>query len=136
MENGLIIRRCKTLNAIHLRPYKGFDPSEVQIHPKTYVQDALAVDGILDTLAELQTQLNAREKSSEGFEEYPKVLMLGTGSSVPNKVRNTSGILLQLSEDCSIILDCGESTLTQIVRFFGESEADRILKTIKVEKFT
>lgn len=60
--------------------------------------------------------------------------MLGTGSSIPNKVRNTSGMLLQIDEERSIILDCGEGTLGQLYRFFGEPEIYNVLKTIKVSK--
>lgn len=30
------------------------------------------------------------------IKEYPKILFLGTGSCIPNKTRNTSGILVKL----------------------------------------
>ena len=104
----------------------------MKIQPKEYVQDVFSIDGFLDALADLQTEVNAKTKSLGNMEEYPKLIMLGTGSSIPNKVRNTSGILFQISKDNSILLDCGESTFGQMVRFFGESEVDRILKSIKV----
>jgi ribonuclease Z len=83
-------------------------------------------------MADLKIKLNTGEKSIDDLQSYPRFLMLGTGSSIPNKIRNTSGILLQIDEDRSMILDCGEGTVSQIMRFFGESEGYRILKTIKV----
>lgn len=58
--------------------------------------------------------------------------MLGTGCSVPNKIRNTSSILLRVNKDTSILLDCGEGTLGQIIRYYGVSEGLNILRTIKV----
>lgn len=58
--------------------------------------------------------------------------MLGTGCSVPNKIRNTSSILLRVNKDSSILLDCGEGTLGQIIRYYGVSEGLNILRTIKV----
>ncbi|OXU19872.1 hypothetical protein TSAR_013862 [Trichomalopsis sarcophagae] len=135
-NDGLFIHQCQTLNTVHLRPNTGLDKTSiVRINPKEYIQDVFAVDGFLDTLADLQTQLNAKTKplgnEKVNVEEYPRLVMLGTGSSIPNKVRNTSGILFQVNEDTSIILDCGEATMGQIIRFFGVSEADRVLKSIK-----
>ncbi|KAJ8683123.1 hypothetical protein QAD02_018915 [Eretmocerus hayati] len=129
--NGLILRRCQTGNAFNLRPHDGFQPNIVELTPKKYIQDALEIDGFLDSLADLQTRVNAQEKLLADAPEYPKLVMLGTGSSIPNKVRNTSGILLQFAEDKSMILDCGESTAAQITRAFGKSESERIFKTIK-----
>ncbi|XP_015588985.1 ribonuclease Z, mitochondrial [Cephus cinctus] len=131
-EINPIIHRVKTLHSINLRPLTGLDKSlELSISPKQYVDEAFAVDGFLDALAELQTNIAATSKSLINAPEYPKVLMLGTGSCIPNKVRNTSGILLRLDKECSILLDCGEGTMGQIIRFYGKSNATRILKTIK-----
>ncbi|CAG0919013.1 unnamed protein product [Notodromas monacha] len=51
--------------------------------------------------------------------EYPEIVFAGTGSAIPNKSRNTSGILVTKSENSRILMDCGEGTLGQIARFFG-----------------
>lgn len=121
------------MHTVHLRPHKGLETkTNVKINPKQYVKEVFNIDGFLDVLADLQTEVNAKTKSLGDLEEYPKLLMLGTGSSIPNKVRNTSGMLLQIDEERSIILDCGEGTLGQLERFFGASKMDQILKTIKV----
>ncbi|XP_058791636.1 ribonuclease Z, mitochondrial [Phymastichus coffea] len=129
-ENKLKIRHCKTLNGIQLRPHKGFDNTEVKLNPREYVQEALSIDGLCDAIADLQTETNNRIKSLGTVEEYPKIVFLGTGCSIPNKIRNTSSILLQISENNNILLDCGEGTAGQLVRFFGEEQADHILKNL------
>ena len=55
---------------------------------------------------------------SEG-DQFPLVTFLGTGSSVPSKYRNVTGILVETQPDSFIIMDCGEGTLGQLVRLHG-----------------
>lgn len=118
---------------MHLRPRVGFGTSnDLVLTPRAYIDETFAVDGFLDVLAELQTEINARTKALGDAAEYPKIVMLGTGSSIPNKTRNTSGILLRLDEDRSIIFDCGEGTAGQLIRIYGRQHVDKILSTIKV----
>ncbi|KAK0096883.1 hypothetical protein PV326_004049 [Microctonus aethiopoides] len=127
----LNIHRAETLNAIHLRPLKGLEESKIKISRETDIDEVFNVEGFLDSLAELQTDINAKSKCINESEAYPKILMLGTGSCIPNKTRNTSGILLRIDEDTSVLLDCGEGTIGQLIRFFGPSEIDKILASIK-----
>lgn len=129
----LNIHRAETLNAIHLRPLKGLEESKIKISRETDIDEVFNVEGFLDSLAELQTDINAKSKCINESEAYPKILMLGTGSCIPNKIRNTSGILLRIDEDTSVLLDCGEGTIGQLIRFFGPSEIDKILASIKVK---
>lgn len=132
-EDLAIVHRPRTHHTVHLQPELKFDTeNEILLHPKEYIDEVFAIDCFLDTLAELQTDINARTKLLSITGDYPKIVMLGTGSSIPSKVRNTSGILLRIDENHSILLDCGEGTFGQIVKFYGKSETDNILKTIKV----
>ncbi|GBN61385.1 Zinc phosphodiesterase ELAC protein 2 [Araneus ventricosus] len=62
--------------------------------------------------------------------EYPEVLFLGTSSATSTACRNVSAILVKLNSDNSILLDCGEGTFRQLVRYFGESEVARVLQKI------
>ncbi|KAL6268468.1 hypothetical protein P5V15_001601 [Pogonomyrmex californicus] len=127
-----IIHRPRTHHTLHLQPQLKFDTEhEVSLHPQEYVDEVFKIDGILDALAELQTNINARTKMLPVGNEYPKIVMLGTGSSIPNKVRNTSGILLRVDEDHSMLLDCGEGTFGQIVKIYGKSGTPNVIKTIK-----
>jgi ribonuclease BN (tRNA processing enzyme) len=48
------------------------------------------------------------------------ISFLGTGCAIPSKYRNVSGILVRLSADSSMLLDCGEGTWQQLVRMTRE----------------
>jgi len=62
---------------------------------------------------------------------YPVVTFLGTGSSVPSKYRNVSSILVETSPDSYLILDCGEGTISQLVRLLGKNGAEKVLMGLK-----
>ena len=57
---------------------------------------------------------------SKVTEKYPNVLFLGTASACPNQTRNISSILLNLSPSKSIIMDCSESTVIQINKYYAD----------------
>lgn len=135
-EDLAVVHRPRTHYTIHLQPELKFDAAnEVSLHPKEYINEVFENDGFLDALAELQTNINARTKNFSCRNSYPKIVMLGTGSSIPSKVRNTSGILLRVDESHSMVLDCGEGTYGQIARIFGKSETGNVMRTIKVIHF-
>lgn len=108
----------------------------------------MKVEGFSTALNELKQQIN-EHGNNRTIKSFPKVIFLGTGSCIPNKTRNTSGILLQMryyitsfstfhgikrvfsfSKNNYILLDCGEGTYGQIVRFFGPEKVDEILANI------
>ena len=62
---------------------------------------------------------NVSSGSGVSADLYPVVTMLGTGSSVPSKYRNVTGILVETEPDSWILLDCGEGTFGQMVRLYG-----------------
>lgn len=60
-----------------------------------------------------------------------KLIVLGTGSASPSKLRASSGIYLELSGTTtadveSMLVDCGEGTFGQLWRQFGSKVAQRI----------
>ena len=55
---------------------------------------------------------------------------LGTGAAIPSKYRNVTGILLR-NGDSSILMDCGESSLGQLYKRFGQQETEKILKSLR-----
>jgi ribonuclease Z len=58
-----------------------------------------------------------------------EIAFLGTGSSMPAKYRNVSGIFLDVPSRGSAFLDCGEGTYGQMVRLYGaEGAAERLLR--------
>lgn len=64
--------------------------------------------------------------------KYPIITFLGTGSCLPNKLRNVSAILMQTSDDCYILLDCGEGTFGQMIRLFGLKRTRKIIENLKI----
>ncbi|KAF8419314.1 hypothetical protein EV426DRAFT_615810 [Tirmania nivea] len=71
----------------------------------------------------------------EGLGEMPgnevEIIPLGTGSAMPSKYRNVSATLLRVPGAGSILFDCGEATLGQLARFYGQEKLPEVLKDIK-----
>ncbi|KAG2992374.1 hypothetical protein PC118_g4598 [Phytophthora cactorum] len=69
--------------------------------------------------------------SQEEVATSRKLIVLGTGSAAPSKLRASSGMYLELSETNaadvdSMLVDCGEGTFGQLWRQFGGDVAERI----------
>ncbi|CAG7701988.1 unnamed protein product [Allacma fusca] len=110
------------------RPAVGFETSEVVgLCPDEYLKEAMLMENFPEELARFKEKVGSMDKSSE----YPNILFSGTGSSIPNKARNVSGILLTISENTRMIFDCGEGTFGQLYRFYGPSEINRVLTELK-----
>uniref|UniRef100_A0A8C2CPG2 Zinc phosphodiesterase ELAC protein 2 n=1 Tax=Cyprinus carpio TaxID=7962 RepID=A0A8C2CPG2_CYPCA len=62
-------------------------------------------------------------------EKFPEIVFLGTGSSLPMKIRNVSGTLVNISSSQSLLLDCGEGTFGQLCRHYGD-DVDEILSRL------
>ena len=78
------------------------------------------VKGMAEAMEVARTYLTEGTDESETDDgKYPLVTFLGTGSSVPSKYRNVTGILVETQPGSFIILDCGEGTLGQLVRLHG-----------------
>ncbi|XP_034950264.1 ribonuclease Z, mitochondrial [Chelonus insularis] len=131
---NLKIHRAKVLNSINLRGPRdtmlGLNNLDVQVNHEECINEVMEIEGTDSSLENLRKEINARSTLIENSPSFPKIAMLGTGSSIPNKVRNVSGILLRIDEDTSILLDCGEGTTGQIVRLYGP-KADNIFASIK-----
>ena len=75
--------------------------------------------GIADALETAKAFTADGSETGESEDKYPEVTFLGTGSSVPSKYRNVTGILVETEPGSYMILDCGEGTLGQLVRLHG-----------------
>ncbi|CAM9335632.1 unnamed protein product, partial [Phaeothamnion confervicola] len=59
--------------------------------------------------------------STNGAGTGVELAFLGTGSAIPSKYRNVSGIYLCLGADgAGMLMDCGEGTMGQLWRMFGD----------------
>ncbi|XP_021942472.1 ribonuclease Z, mitochondrial-like [Zootermopsis nevadensis] len=129
-SNIFSLIQARTFCSIHLRPRRGVDrQGELKLFPKQYIEETRCVDGFPEVLAELKQML--METQVDPLRKFPQVLFLGTGSCIPNKTRNTSSILIHTSKDDCILLDCGEGTYGQLVRFYGPREVDAVLRKLR-----
>lgn len=122
-----------SLTAYHLRPLKGLDRSnEAILDPASYLEEAYKINNFNESLELLKQEMAKARVHKNRETEFPKILFLGTGSCIPNKTRNVSSILIHSSPDACILLDCGEGTWGQMIRFYGEEEATDLLAKLKL----
>lgn len=80
----------------------------------------------LEELKLKQKTLPTKQKVS-----YPEFIFLGTASSISLPIRNVSGILVNLDEQTSILLECGENTYGQLLRFYGPRQIGQVLRRLR-----
>ncbi|XP_065342080.1 ribonuclease Z, mitochondrial-like [Cloeon dipterum] len=118
-----------TLVKCNVQPKPGIDlSSRLLIDPQLYVEECLVEAGFEEELKSLSRKLQIADVKGA---VYPRVTFLGTGSCIPNKTRNTSGILVETSKDSCFLMDCGEATAGQLIRLFGLPGANDILRKLK-----
>ena len=88
-------------------------------------------------LAQLAREEIASELSnSSAGEDLPsgdaEIITLGTGSALPSKYRNVSATLLRVPGCGSYLLDCGENTLGQLRRVYGDEGLKEVLRDLKL----
>ncbi|XP_043260367.1 ribonuclease Z, mitochondrial [Colletes gigas] len=127
------IHRGRTMQTLDVLPYFKRMKCIVFSNPDKYINEIFSTPEFEDELTKLKKNIKIKTAELELLDtpEYPRIVMLGTGSSIPNKVRNTSAILLRVDENTSILMDCGEGTFSQIIRLYGTSNVGDILRTIK-----
>ncbi|KAL2074328.1 hypothetical protein VTL71DRAFT_8106 [Oculimacula yallundae] len=122
----------------------------LQLEPKTELQDTNIVP-YLDTMtvvketsSEVQELAKVAQKEitspeflvhlDESQKDIPskdaEIITLGTGSALPSKYRNVSATLLRVPGYGNYLFDCGENTLGQLYRVFGDETPD-ILRDLK-----
>lgn len=131
------VEAAETLTKFRLRPYLGLQrDAVVKLDPSAYLEEAWASPGFSERLQELKAASNHQGGTAgEHLPQppsaaYPEIVFLGTASAIPGKDRNVSAVLVNLREDLSILLDCGEGTLNQLVRFYGSPRVHKVLATL------
>ncbi|GFY59139.1 zinc phosphodiesterase ELAC protein 2 [Trichonephila inaurata madagascariensis] len=124
IENVFLAR---TLERYYLRPNNGLDRSySLTFNPEDFVEEAMNAEGFDALLKDLHSKIQVKAKFVNG-DLYPEVAFLGTGSSIPSKVRNVSAILIKSSEKEYLLMDCGEGTYGQMLRLYGNQVNDVLL---------
>ena len=94
--------------------------SKIKSHPE--LQERFLSASTSTILAKQQNQSLLTESS---------VTFLGTASASPSKYRSLSAILVHLPNNGYMFLDCGEGTISQLYKCFGEEHANHILCNLK-----
>lgn len=120
-----------------------------QLEPKVELQDTaiiphLQTGQLLENVPNYALEL-AQAAREEIAAELPKssanqalpspnaeIITLGTGSALPSKYRNVSATLLRVPGCGSYLLDCGENTLGQLKRVYGDEGLKEVLRDLKL----
>lgn len=126
-ESSKVIK-AESLLQLHIRPKRELCRANVVTpQPEIYMEEAMSLPGFSEKFQNLKRIL----KEQTGLKQrYPEVVFLGTSSATSTACRNVSGILVNVSDDESILLDCGEGTFGQMVRLYGPSATLQLLRTL------
>ncbi|CAG2208967.1 rnz [Mytilus edulis] len=83
----------------------------------------------MKTVTDFKSLLSAKQLENNKS-EYPEVAFLGTGSGFPGKFRNVTGFIINVDEETSILMDCGDGTINQLYMLYGD-KTDEILINMK-----
>ncbi len=126
IKHGSLIQASTSLK-LHVRPNPSVIEKQVlAIDEKAFGEEIDQIEGVREEIKNVNDKMVFKPEASE----FPKVIFLGTGSSVPNKYRNVSSILVETEANNFILLDCGEGTILQLHRTFGKARADEILRNL------
>ncbi|XXH04959.1 hypothetical protein Hte_011383 [Hypoxylon texense] len=103
--------------------------------------EKLAREDLSDEVLEMAKQAKAKVSDPEFLAKIEKVesdipnrdaevITLGTGSALPSKYRNVSATLLRVPGCGNYLFDCGENTLGQLRRVFG-NDLPEVLRELK-----
>lgn len=116
-----------------------FKVDKAQVVPELGIKKVIAeaspeVQQLADTAREqinLPAYLQDVEKKQQDIpSKDAEVITLGTGSALPSKYRNVSATLLRVPGYGGYLLDCGENTIGQLSRVFGDELPD-VLRDLK-----
>ncbi|MCL4136031.1 UNVERIFIED_CONTAM: hypothetical protein GTU68_056033, partial [Idotea baltica] len=133
-----LLNKCQAYTCLtyHIRPHLKIDESKkIKFNSNDFIKECYDIEGFQSTYDNVRTKVKAiKESIQKSTKErlYPNILFLGTGSCIPNKMRNTSGIVLNINSTSTMLLDCGEGTFGQLVRYLGASAADVFLRHLSL----
>lgn len=129
-----VIRDCPVMFRYFLRKNieLKFNPTLCKLDASnpTYSEMFKSIPELSENGKQISRQASIESASSPN--PLPNCLMLGTASCQPGILRNTTGIMMNLAEEQTLLLDCGEGTLMQLARYVGRARLAQHLASIKV----
>ncbi|XP_072027819.1 zinc phosphodiesterase ELAC protein 2-like [Amphiura filiformis] len=129
-DDSFRLQEGETFMLYHLRPDLGWTREHVPSdNVKEYLKEVEELpQEFHSSLEDLKNSLEILPSSHGNINnKYPELVFTGTGSAVPMRDRNVTGILLNVSETQSLLLDCGDGTYGQLYRFYGSKHVDDII---------
>nr|XP_055050937.1 zinc phosphodiesterase ELAC protein 2 [Misgurnus anguillicaudatus] len=121
--------RAECLLKFQLRPKLEWQRDAIpSCDTEEFLKEATEVPNFLQEVEECR-RFQSSASVSVSADRFPEILFLGTGSSLPMKIRNVSGTLVNISSSQSLLLDCGEGTFGQLCRHYGD-DVDEILSKL------
>uniref|UniRef100_A0A8C2IT95 Zinc phosphodiesterase ELAC protein 2 n=1 Tax=Cyprinus carpio TaxID=7962 RepID=A0A8C2IT95_CYPCA len=119
----LRLYKTKPAASLHVPNVRAECLMKFQLRPKLEWQRSVQVNNVYHVFNLLFIFCAAKG------EKFPEIVFLGTGSSLPMKIRNVSGTLVNISSSQSLLLDCGEGTFGQLCRHYG-NDVDEVLSRL------
>ena len=120
-----IIPSCPLMDYVLMpRSRRGLNKSSVRPLYSTNIVDKLkervtksgAVDGASQIIASIEKEEHSSGKEGGGSDSLGELIFTGTGSAIPCKHRNVTGMYLRMNNGNSMLLDVGEGTVGQLLR--------------------
>lgn len=122
--NASVLPKCLQFTPTPYLSLSMFEETETEIFPglkrllDQYIQRCHQVRSDVEALAKDRT------------DTYPggdvEIITLGTGSAGPSRYRNVASILVRAPKNLSFVFDCGEGTVGQLKRLFGEAYVEEL----------
>ena len=120
-----IIPSCPLMDYVLMpRSRRGLNESSVKPLYSTNIVDKLkeqvlesgAVDSASQIISSMEKKQHDSETEGNESENLGELIFTGTGSAIPCKHRNVTGMYLRMNNGNSMLLDVGEGTIGQLLR--------------------
>ncbi len=124
--------KCGLIEVNVLQPFEEFvDDTIKEIKTKDILNSKIkSYPEIQERFLSVSTSTILAKQQNQSLLTESSVTFLGTASSFPSKYRSSSAILVHLPNGY-MFLDCGEGTISQLYKCFGEEHANHILCNLK-----
>jgi ribonuclease Z len=124
---------------MHMTPRLRFSDENAVPFPNTaFTAKSMSKEalGLAKAAAEEVADSEFLAKIEEDEKDIPnrdaEIIPLGTGSALPSRYRNVSSTLVRVPGVGNYLFDCGENTIGQMRRTFGEEQTAEIISDLRV----
>ncbi|KAJ6256056.1 hypothetical protein Dda_9148 [Drechslerella dactyloides] len=130
-RDSLILDIAPKRGLTTLKLHPRFDHQVVQEQAKTEFGNGAYWEEVKKSQYRIKEEEARRSVPPSAIDEV-ELIPLGTGSSSPSKYRNVSATIVTIPQVGHLLLDCGEATLNQMRRTYGDSGLQDFMKNLKI----